>query len=85
MRASNRETRLKAENPFLTIEEHAERYFRARGPREAVSLTALLLGDPVPSRSALAGPPPACHDDLAGGQGVYRVPGLPRIKFLERT
>jgi hypothetical protein len=79
VRASNRETRLKAEAPLPAIEEHAERYWRARGPRKRMSLTAALMGDPLPSRSAL-NVIPRCQDEVR----PYKIPGLAKLKFLER-
>ncbi len=73
-------TVLASEPPLPTMDEIADRYFHNRGPRARQNLTAELLGDPLPHRSALCAIPP-CQDEII----AYRVPGLPRIKFLERT
>jgi hypothetical protein len=44
-----------------------------------MSLTAALMGDPLPSRSAL-NVIPRCQDEVR----PYKIPGLAKLKFLER-
>jgi hypothetical protein len=80
---STRGTRklVEPEPPLLTAEEAAARFWKGR-LREARNMTAVLCGDPEPSRSALHGGMRSVEEAATIARPA---PSMPRFKFMERA